>query len=175
MQRRPRFKGGDQGFSAIAQSPEHAAALGTLAAAFAELEHSLVMAFQFLTGTPYYKAEIVMFALSNHRARYDIIKSLGETIALDDVKQDFLALIKDMPSLATKRNKYFHSTWIRDDTSAEIFVLNHKVPSQHQDRTKPVSSDDLFKVAMDCTLKARAISTFFAELHASGRSQSAFA
>lgn len=169
-----KFTSGTGGAAAMVKAHEHAMAFGVLAASWAELEHSFVLALQFVAGVPYYKAEIILFSLANHKARRDILVALGKTIKLDDVRKDYLDLINSVKSLASKRNTYTHASWIRDEKSGEMFLLNHQKQG-HQDRTRHVRATEIAELAAECTAKASAITQFFAGLHRDGRSIVAFA
>jgi hypothetical protein len=149
-------------------------ALGALSAAWGELEYSLVVALQFAARIEFYKAEIILFSLSNHRARRDILAGLASTIKLSDVKSEYEALIASIGPLATQRNVFTHASWLRDRDSGEIFILNHKRPGDHQDRTRHVHAKEILDLAVKIDTKAKEIVEFFVGVHASGRSQEAF-
>jgi hypothetical protein len=86
-------------------------ATGATIREWAFLEHQLFNWLSILTTADQFRARILWFSLPNSRARFNLLRRLGETYLDDNSLPRFRSLLKRANKLAGKRNGLAHTHW----------------------------------------------------------------
>lgn len=95
--------------------PGHAAAIGSIVAAWNAVEYELCALYTFMLRAPPWQARLTFYSLYNNKARIDMCRALIDTKMHDHkMKASLRDMLGRVNIAAGKRNKYAHNPWLID-------------------------------------------------------------
>ena len=123
----------------LSDHPEHALALGRIAATWALVEHQLCSVLIALLQCPPQRGHATYYAIVNNNARINMLRSisLDKTISNRD-RKTILRLLKRSQAAAGKRNGYIHKLWLlENDHVYAAETLTREFPRGKKRRVNP--------------------------------------
>lgn len=111
----PSFGTVSANYYALASHQEHAAALGSLVAAWSCVEGALSNVMSAVLRSTPWQGQAAYYALASFNARIGVLSALSDTMAMDlegKFRTRLVKLIEDVRALSLKRNDYVHDRWV---------------------------------------------------------------
>jgi hypothetical protein len=114
-------------YSALNKVPKAKEALGGIIANWGLIEHAMVSIIACLLKTDFYRAFVLYYSSTNHKAQRDLIRSLAKNCLTDEEgKKAVTKIVNRIKSAADKRNDYVHGQWAINEGTGEIWLSAHR-------------------------------------------------
>ncbi len=142
--------------------PEHAKALGRIAATWALVEHQLCRVFTALLRCPPQRGHAAYYAIINNSARIDMLRSiaLDETLDTKD-RETIMRLLERAQTVAGKRNSYIHKLWLLENN--QVYAAETLTKEYPRGKKRKVHPAEIETVISDIRTLAHDIGKFLIE------------
>jgi hypothetical protein len=139
--------------------PEYARLIGQIAATWGIIEWQMCALFAALLRAPPWQAQTAFYALSNNKARRDLVRSLNNKLAGNtETRKKITDVLKRIAAAAEKRNPYMHGLW---SIEGDKVYIHNAIGNQYPRGSKQlVKAKDLESVLKFLDSTARATSKF---------------